>query len=231
MKPSLALPDIFCYPESMETTLLHIMHEGQRVPIHFVTSDQHVSHVNIARLADRPFDNSESTEDMDNTLIERWNSVVMPEDNVLVLGDIALGKIDLSLPKWKQFNGTKYLVPGNHDRISSVEKPARRERFAPMYEEAGFVILPEIISVFAEMGTDNVEMLASHYPYRGDSQEAERHVELRPIDEGKLLLHGHTHADVATKPEFPRQFHVGVDAHDLTPVASSVITEWVAQSV
>lgn len=207
-----------------------LSYEGEDAPIHFVTSDQHVSHVNIARLADRPFDNSVSTTKMDEALIARWNEVVSPEDNVLVLGDVALGKIDLSLPKWKRFNGTKFLVPGNHDRVSSIETVARRERFTPMYEAVGFIILPEIVTLHVTVHGKTTEVLASHYPYRGDSQEKERHTELRPVDHGLCLLHGHTHAKVAVKGEFPRQFHVGVDAHDYTPVAASIITEWVVNN-
>lgn len=215
-----------CYHRGMIT----LQHDGSAVPIHFVTSDQHVSHVNIARFTGRPFDNSESTDDMDNALINAWNSVVRQDDNVLLLGDIALGNIEKSLAKWRRFLGVKYLVPGNHDRVSSVESQARQERFRPMYEEAGFIILPETVELDVDLGDRNVSILASHYPYVGDSHDNSRYDELRPVDDGRLLLHGHTHSPHITQDEFPRQYHVGADAHNMIPVAASVIGQWVADN-
>jgi len=198
---------------------------GETVTVQFVSSDQHVGHTNIARLAERPFDNTADTNHMDETLIANWNNLVSDTDNVLVLGDIALGTFEKSIQKWHRFNGTLFLVPGNHDRVSSLESAARQERFRPMYEDAGFTILDEVI----EIVIDGVESLASHYPYKGDSgtHEFDRHVRLRPVNEGKPLIHGHTHAHAATDDRFPRQFHVGVDAHGYAPVPVTVIEQWV----
>lgn len=205
------------------TTLIHV--DGTPVSVQFVSSDQHVGHANIARLANRPFDNSLNTNHMDETLIANWNRAVGQDDNVLVLGDVALGSFEHSMRKWCRFNGNLFLVPGNHDRVSSVESAARQERFRPMYEEAGFVILDEVI----EIVIDGIDSLASHYPYKGDSgdHEHDRHVKLRPVNEGKPLVHGHTHASKAVDERFPRQFHVGVDAHNYAPVPVSVIEQWV----
>lgn len=199
--------------------------DGQTYPISFVTSDQHVGHKNIAKYTGRPFDNSVSTEQMDAALRHYWNEMVTPEDNVLLLGDVALGSLEASLNNWKTFNGTKFLVPGNHDRVSSVEKESRRLNAAARYEDAGFIILPEVVAILV----DGVKVLASHYPYSGDSHDGDRYTHLRPVDEGGLLVHGHTHSKKAVDPdEFPRQFHVGVDSHDLKPVPASVIEAWVA---
>lgn len=209
--------------------MLSIVLDGVSTPIDFVTSDQHVGHTNISRLAGRGFDNSVSTAGMDAALLTRWNDVVGDKDVVLVLGDVALGKITDSLAVWTKFRGRKLLVPGNHDRVSSVEKPARRERFAPLYEEAGFEILPEEVLLSADVG-DGVPrpVVASHYPFVADSHAEARHAELRPKDEGGLLIHGHTHSHLATDDvNMPRQFHVGVDAHGYAPVPAHVIVEWV----
>jgi len=58
----------------------------------FFTSDTHFRHKNAIELCNRPF---KDLEEMDNTLIENWNSVV-PEDGITFhLGDFAFtGKID-----------------------------------------------------------------------------------------------------------------------------------------
>lgn len=96
------------------------------------------------------------------------------------------------------------------------------ERFLPMYEAAGWEILPEVI----EGTRHGYRIIASHYPYAGDSQEQDRHTSHRPRwNDGIPLLHGHTHA----RDHGPNghQFHVGVDAHDFAPIPFSVIDGWI----
>lgn len=210
---------------------LELLHKGERVRIDFVTSDQHIGHVNISRLADRPFDNSESTETMDTTIINKWNTMIDDHHNVLNLGDIAMGTIMDSLQKWTVAKGSKFLVPGNHDRVSSVYSQKHRNRFIPIYEEHGFTILPEIVNLIATINNKEIPIRASHYPHAGDSQHADRHSNLRPDFKG-LLLHGHTHSSDALKLNTGREsadyeFHVGVDAFNLNPVPVEVILEWI----
>lgn len=185
----------------------------------FVTSDHHFGHVRISELAGRPFT---SVDDMNETMIERWNAVVGPADTVLHLGDLALGPIELSVAITSRLNGRRLLIPGNHDRVSPATQSSRAvERFRPMYEDAGWTVLPEIIS-----GTRaGSPLLASHYPYRGDSTEVERHGSHRPTDSGIPLLHGHIH-DRRFGPHASHEFHVGVDAFDFAPVRMALIDTW-----
>ncbi len=58
----------------------------------------------------RPF---ESTEDMDETMIQNWNDVVQPGDKVYHLGDFAIAKKNIAVAA--RLNGDKILVRGNHD--------------------------------------------------------------------------------------------------------------------
>jgi calcineurin-like phosphoesterase family protein len=82
----------------------------------FLVSDTHFGHANILKFIRedgsrvRTFD---SVEQMDECMIERWNSVVRPQDKVYHLGDVAMSRTDI----WKvgQCNGHKRLVRGNHD--------------------------------------------------------------------------------------------------------------------
>ena len=111
--------------------------------VDFVTSDTHFSHARISELADRPFS---TVAEMDAALIGRWNDVVAPDSVVLHLGDLALGAIAESLPLTAHLHGRRLLVPGNHDRVSPATQSKRAiERFLPMYEAAGWEILPEVI--------------------------------------------------------------------------------------
>ncbi len=84
--------------------------------IDFVTSDTHFSHARISELAERPFGTAAQ---MDVELIRRWNDTVAPESVVLHLGDLALGRIAESVPITAQLHGRRFLVPGNHDRVSA----------------------------------------------------------------------------------------------------------------
>lgn len=186
--------------------------------VDFITSDTHFSHARIIELAGRPFT---SVEEMNAELIRRWNETVAPDDIVLHLGDLALGPIAESLPLTAQLHGHRFLVPGNHDRVSPATQSKRAvERFTPLYEEAGWTILPEVVS-----GTRaRSRLLASHYPYSGDTQGQDRHPTHRPIDEGRPLLHGHTH-DRENGP-LEHQFHVGVDAFGFAPIPMTLIDAW-----
>ena len=190
--------------------------------VDFVTSDTHFGHARIIELAHRPFvDVDEMVEEM----VRRWNAVVAPGDVVLHLGDVALGPISLSLQITERLNGRRLLIPGNHDRVSPATQTKNGvARFTPVYEAAGWEILPEIVS-----GTRRGRrLLASHYPYVGDSTSTERHRSHRPVDiDGTPLIHGHTHD--SHRGEDGIQFHVGVDAHDFAPIPFTRIDEWLAQ--
>jgi len=188
--------------------------------VDWVTSDHHFGHARIIELAARPF---ASVEEMNHELIDRWNRVVGPDDVVLHLGDLALGSVEPSLAMTATLNGRRYLVPGNHDRISAafVNSQEYHARFAPLYEDAGWTILSE--QLMGRRGGHQV--IACHFPYRGDSTSQERYTRLRPVDEGLPLLHGHTH-DRGASGLNGRQFHVGVDGHDFAPVPMSEIDEW-----
>ena len=108
------------------------------------TADLHFGHANIIRYCDRPWRDVDA---MDRGLVDRWNATVADDDDVWVLGDVAMGRIDDSLTLVHELAGTKLLVPGNHDRCS----PGRGERaaeWAERYRDAGFAeILPEVVEL------------------------------------------------------------------------------------
>lgn len=191
------------------------------VPFHHIASDHHFSHANIIKYAGRPFT---SVAQMNGELIARWNRAVAPDENIVHLGDLNLGPFEESLALTGMLHGNKFLIPGNHDRISSAtNKPAYIEKFRPQYEAYGWTILDEIV----ETVIAGRRVLLSHFPYRGDSRsDVERYMEHRPVNEGLPLIHGHTHSTDATGPGYPRQFHAGVDANNFTPVPISTVEGW-----
>lgn len=77
----------------------------------FFTSDTHFGHTDIIRYCNRPF---ATVEEMDNTLISNWNSVVRDGDEVYHLGDFSFGNHDgdfWKLDVWTRLRGIQKLPP------------------------------------------------------------------------------------------------------------------------
>jgi calcineurin-like phosphoesterase family protein len=79
----------------------------------YFTADQHFGHQNIIEYCGRPF---HSVGEMNAVLVANWNAVVGPHDTVHVLGDVAMGRREESMPLIGRLAGHKILYPGNHDR-------------------------------------------------------------------------------------------------------------------
>lgn len=90
-----------------------------RKPKVFITSDLHLDHTNIIKYCQRPF---LSTEEMNNTLINNWNSVISKKDIVYFLGDMSFGRGSKPTDYWlDKLNGKVIFIKGNHDRSDKIE--------------------------------------------------------------------------------------------------------------
>jgi calcineurin-like phosphoesterase family protein len=79
----------------------------------FFTSDLHLGHKNIIKYCARPW---ASVAEMDEALIENWNAVVEPGDEVWDLGDVAFcAKPARVFELLRRLNGRHHLILGNHD--------------------------------------------------------------------------------------------------------------------
>jgi len=81
--------------------------------MYFFTSDQHLGHKNIIELDKLPF---ESVEEMDETIISRYNERVGKNDVVVFGGDLTLGSKKQAEEYLSRLNGNKILLRGNHDK-------------------------------------------------------------------------------------------------------------------
>lgn len=94
----------------------------------WLISDTHFNHANILNFRDswtneliRP--GFKNVEEMDEKLIDNWNSVVKDGDIVYHLGDVVMGDRDAWMKKnWARLRGSKRLIVGNHDDIKSLVK-------------------------------------------------------------------------------------------------------------
>lgn len=83
----------------------------------YVTSDTHFNHENIIKYCNRPYS---TVEEMNEAIINNWNSVVSEDDTVFFLGDFCLGKRENVIELCHRLNGHKILILGNHDRVTST---------------------------------------------------------------------------------------------------------------
>lgn len=187
----------------------------------FITADTHFRHRNIIHLGrGRPF---ETIEEHDEALIQNWNSVVGEHDTIIHLGDAVMGPRTESLKVIDQLNGHVILIPGNHDYVSAVETPGRREKFRPIYEQHFTAVWPDRVEFSG--------VVLSHYPPAEipDHGGVDRFADMRPgmDNETRLYLHGHTHqAQTHTRlTNGAVAINVGVDANNWTPVSTEDIPE------
>ena len=68
--------------------------------------------MNIIEYCNRPF---KDTNEMNEYIIQKWNSVVKENDIVYHLGDVGFGTTEMLKELVSRLNGTKILLRGNHD--------------------------------------------------------------------------------------------------------------------
>lgn len=170
----------------------------------WMTSDLHFNHENILKYepVSRPF---ATVEEMNEVLIQNWNSKIGPGDIVYVLGDLCMGRYDTIEPIIKRLNGKIILIRGNHDT-------------------------PRRIEVFQSLGIEvrDIEYLRykgrffilCHFPIA-----SEEFMDMVVRDNSEVVnLYGHVHHN-APKGYHKGTYHVGVDTNDLMPISLSQIWE------
>ena len=164
------------------------------------TSDQHFGHNNIIGYCNRPYYN---VEHMNRSLIENYNKMIGPNDNVVWVGDCFFCGAEERQKIMKQLNGHKVLVRGNHDKGSP-----------DLYTKIGFDL---VVDTWMMLEISGVCVKVCHYPYFGnDPQYENKYKNKMPIaNENEILIHGHTHGFDKKKNNM---IHVGVDAWDYAPV-------------
>ena len=192
------------------------------------TADQHFGDRKIIGLCRRPF---ASVQEQDDEQVARWNTVVAPQDEVWVLGDVALDPLQESLQRIQELKGIKRLVVGNHDE--PFEHPAgsaEHDQAVRRYLAAGFT---SVHNRLARIQLAGQQVLLSHFPVQlAYFEPVDRYAGHRPDDDGSIIIHGHVHDDdwlMRTTRCGTRQIHVGVDVHAFTPVPAARILQLIAR--
>ena len=141
------------------------------------------------KYSNRPF---ASVDDMNASMIRRWNAQVAPNDTVYSLGDWAFGKIEFTMDILRQLNGNIHMILGNHD------KEIKKNRKLLIDGD-----LVKSIKDYDEIYVGNVFICLFHYPMQ----------QFNKAHHGAWALHGHCHGTVIAPG---KQVDVGVDSPFIT---------------
>lgn len=188
---------------------IHIVENGNITSLNsepqiWFTSDTHFNHDKEFIWKDRGFN---SVQEMNESIIEKWNSLVHPNDIVYHLGDVLMGKLnEEGLKLISCLNGRKFLAYGNHDTENKIKK----------YKELN---LFEDIQMGYRIKYKKKSLILTHYPTlvaNGD--------ECRVIN-----LFGHTHQTKNRYENYVDMFHVGMDSHNCEPIKLEEIIEQIKE--
>lgn len=169
----------------------------------WVVSDTHFNHKNILTFRDsttgelvRDF---KDVEEMNEHMIERWNSVVKQGDIVYHLGDVMFGDKEEFKKMWPRLAGSKRLCLGNHDD-------------GKFLGSGGFFQKIGLWRMFPEFG-----LMLSHTPQHTSNllRLNDRNGKYPDDCETLLNVHGHIHQNKS--PDGPYK-NVSVEAINYTPV-------------
>lgn len=157
------------------------------------TSDTHFGHGNVIKYCNRPY---RTSDEMDRSLIDNWNSVVQPQDIVYHLGDVGFMQEPQLINILQRLNGNKILIMGNHDKVIKRSKAAFYKCFGSIHD-------------YYDLSHDGQKYVLSHYPmlsWNGSGR-------------GSIMLHGHSHGTTNYGHlKTGKILDVGVDCHNYTPI-------------
>ena len=167
----------------------------------WLTSDLHFNHDREFIYGSRGF---HSIKEMNEAIIERYNSKVGPEDEVYICGDLCLGGSGYEVAAnnkalIERLNGRIHIILGNHDT------PARIE----MYKYCENVVE---IAYATMIHYNGYHLYMSHYPTLTANLEKES------LKQCTINLFGHTHSMDPFYNDMPFMYNVSVDAHNCYPV-------------
>ena len=155
----------------------------------WVWSDLHLGHANIIRYTDRPFADADI---MDSTLYANWDATVGNDDEVVFVGDVAMGRA-VGGHTWQRIRDgrglSKHLVIGNHDLTGG-----------------------------GELRVDGFDDIGGVMCVDGDPPLLFTHIPMTQVPEGCVNVHGHTHNE---PPRPTPHINVSVEQLDYRPVALS----------
>lgn len=170
----------------------------------WLVSDTHFSHRREFLYKSRGFN---TITEMNESIVENWNSKVKPEDLIFHLGDLCLSDNKDAIKYIKQLNGTIKWIRGNHDgtnRVLEIQDACSNIR-----------LVGEMNTSWAAVQKINdYNVYLSHYPTYTSYIE-----NMAPLNQHMLNFHGHTHSKDKFYQDIPFMYNVALDAHNNAPVS------------
>ena len=166
----------------------------------WLTSDTHFCHDRAFVYEPRGFS---CIADMNEAIVERWNSVLKPGDIVYHLGDVMLNDNDKGMEYLKKLNGEIHLLRGNHDTNSRIS----------LYAAAPNVVSTGDYATVIKYG--KYSFYLSHYPTLTSNFDEDALIKTRVIN-----LCGHSHIRNRFKDmDKGLIYHVEIDCHNNFPIS------------
>ena len=162
----------------------------------WLCSDWHFGHSRGFIYEPRGFN---SIEEMNETIVRRHNFLVLPEDDVYVLGDLMLGDNEKGIELIRQMNGKLHIAIGNHDTTPRIE----------LYKTLPNLVDINYVHTFKYR---KYNFYCSHYPTLTGNLEAES------LKQVAINLYGHTHQKHMFYEDRPYMFHCGMDSNACYPI-------------
>ena len=174
----------------------------------YFSSDLHFNHDRAFIYENRGF---KTVEEMNETIISRFNERVQENDTLFLLGDIMLGsdyEAGAALINRLNCKNIK-IIRGNHDTNKRIET---YQTLCPNIEFLGWA---DVIRL------NKRNYYLSHYPTLVNNFD-----ETQPFN-----LYGHTHQKTSFYQDMPMNYHVGVDSHNCYPVSIEEIEQDIANKI
>jgi calcineurin-like phosphoesterase family protein len=172
----------------------------------FITSDHHFGHENIIKHCKRPFRN---TDEMDTAMVDRWNEVVEPTDDVYIAGDFSHKRCpaDRANDIARSLRGRKHLLLGNHE--TDNERGILLDSRSPI--EDRLILDPSLFASLNEgyfyFRINGRLIVVTHYAMQTWH-------DMRKKGTPTYHLHGHSHSKLSP---MLRRHDIGVDGHNFYP--------------
>lgn len=168
----------------------------------YLTSDLHLGHNKEFIYRPRGFI---AVRDMNLAILAMQQTMVRPEDDYYILGDVTLGPLEDCEEYLRQLQGKIHVIRGNHDTDKRIE----------FYKSLGWDVHDALYLKY-----NNLHFYLSHYPTITSNLDRES------IYQCLINLYGHTHQKTNFFYDMPFCYHVGVDSHNCKPVPiDTIITD------
>lgn len=143
----------------------------------WVAADHHFGHGNILNFKrddGTPLRDFKTLEEHDETIIQRHNDVVAPQDRVYLLGDVAIARRNIHI--LGRLNGRLVLIKGNHDIFRAADY---------------LTYVDDLRSYVVQKDQDGNKVILSHIPIHSES-----------VGRFGTNIHGHLHYNKIDDPRY-----------------------------